>query len=83
MAVGKVPLEVERFWYQGKLYVSQMKRCGKSNCRTCPHGPYWSKVRAVVKGRAILTYLGKFLPTTIEVARLQHRVNEDMFGRRS
>jgi hypothetical protein len=79
MAIRQLPREVSRCWIHGKLYVQQMKKCGKSNCRKCPHGPYWSKVRAVVKNRPILQYIGKHLPDSIEVERLVKLSREDLF----
>ncbi len=37
---------VRRRKVNGKTYVSEMRRCNKTNCGRCPHGPYWYEVRS-------------------------------------
>jgi hypothetical protein len=39
-------------------YRCQYIRCGKLNCRSCPHGPYWYGFRSE-KGRTRSKYFGK------------------------
>lgn len=38
-------------------------RCGKPNCKRCPHGPYWYAYRTV-KGKLRKRYVGKIKPGT-------------------
>lgn len=43
----------------------QMVRCGKSNCTTCPHGPYWYAYWTE-DGRRRTRYLGKIPPEQVD-----------------
>lgn len=48
----------------GVTYRSETVRCGKPNCRTCPHGPYWyAYYREGKKLRS--RYIGKQLPADV------------------
>jgi predicted ATPase len=51
-------------------YRQQINFCGKPRCRKCRegigHGPYWYSYQ-VVDGRTIRTYIGKTLPTGVQV----------------
>lgn len=40
---------------------SQMVRCGKAGCRTCPHGPYWYAYWTE-NGKRRSRYVGKLEP---------------------
>ncbi|HSG78995.1 MAG TPA: hypothetical protein VLD62_05385 [Acidimicrobiia bacterium] len=40
---------------------SQLVRCGKDGCRTCPHGPYWY-AHWTENGRRRSRYVGKLDP---------------------
>jgi hypothetical protein len=42
-------------------YRLEMVRCGKSNCRSCPHGPYWYAYYREGK-RLRSRYIGPVLP---------------------
>ena len=43
----------------------QTVRCGKDNCRKCPHGPYWYGYWRE-GGKARSKYIGKELPPGLE-----------------
>jgi hypothetical protein len=42
----------------GGTYRLEMVRCGKANCSSCPHGPYWYLYYRVGK-RVVSKYIGK------------------------
>ena len=42
----------------GGTYQLEMVRCGKSRCRSCPHGPYWYQYWKE-GGRTKSKYIGK------------------------
>lgn len=42
-------------------YRQEMVRCGKSGCRSCPHGPYWYAYWKE-DGRTRKRYIGRSLP---------------------
>lgn len=48
-------------------YRQRLRRCGKPNCSTCPHGPYWY-AHYRQDGRSRTQYIGRELPA--DVARL-------------
>lgn len=35
---------VDRRVIGGKVYVAELRNCGKKSCRRCPHGPYWYRL---------------------------------------
>lgn len=39
-------------------YRLEMVKCGKANCHSCPHGPYWYVYYRVGK-RVVSKYIGK------------------------
>lgn len=43
------------------VFESEKIKCGRKNCRSCPHGPYWY-LYSTRKGKLSKTYLGKELP---------------------
>ena len=48
----------------GVTYRSETVRCGKPNCRSCPHGPYWyAYFREGKKLRS--RYIGRELPAEV------------------
>lgn len=46
------------------VYRQETVRCGKKNCRTCPHGPYWYGYQRT-KGKMVSFYVGKELPNRL------------------
>jgi len=44
-----------------KGYTLRLIRCGRKNCPTCPHGPYWYR-QWKEDGRVRWKYVGKRLP---------------------
>jgi len=46
-------------------YREEMVRCGKRNCRSCPHGPYWYRYNHV-KGKTRKEYIGKKRPDFLQ-----------------
>lgn len=52
--------ETVRVVIDGMTFVARYNNCNKSNCRKCPHGPYWSRI---VRGgnREIEKYIGRDL----------------------
>jgi len=56
---------VKQFRQGGYLYRLELVRCGKANCTTCPHGPYWYLMIHLRTGRVVRKYLGKNLPTGV------------------
>ena len=50
----------QRFYTENARYQLEWVKCGKKNCGTCPHGPYWYVYFR--KGRSeICRYVGKNL----------------------
>jgi len=43
------------------VFECEKVKCGRANCRSCPHGPYWY-LYSTRKGKLTKTYLGKELP---------------------
>lgn len=52
---------VEREFKDGISYQLEMVRCGKSSCRSCPHGPYWYAYWRKRHGKIVSKYIGKEL----------------------
>ena len=46
------------------VYRLEKVRCGKENCRTCPHGPYWYGYQRN-NGKVVSFYVGKELPPSL------------------
>jgi len=57
---------VESFTDGGYLYELTNVSCGKSNCKRCPHGPYWYLKITIGTGKTIKKYLGRTLPKGVE-----------------
>jgi hypothetical protein len=56
----------------GVIYRQQYVRCGKAGCRRCPptgpgHGPYWYAFYWDYRQRTRSFYVGKVLPTDVEL----------------
>jgi hypothetical protein len=47
---------------QGVTYRLESVRCGKPNCKSCPHGPYWYAYYRD-GGKLRSRYIGRELPT--------------------
>lgn len=55
---------VRSFNYRGVRYSLERHKCGRKNCRKCPHGPYWrSYVWVGTRTKGI--YIGKNLPAGV------------------
>lgn len=49
--------------YEGWTLELEYIRCGKAQCKSCPHGPYWYGYRSA-QGRTSKRYYGKKDPRT-------------------
>jgi hypothetical protein len=70
--------------HNGWTYRAQWVKCGKSRCKSCPHGPYWYRFKKI-KGRTKSEYVGKKAPWVEQEyveAKDANRM-DDIFGRRS
>lgn len=55
---------METAYAEGIHYRQETVRCGKANCKSCPHGPYWfAYSRRGVMLKKI--YVGKDLPAAV------------------
>lgn len=52
--------EVRRLRVQGVTYVQKTVMCGKADCHSCPHGPYWYQAFMLNEKRCH-RYIGKDL----------------------
>jgi len=59
---GRVALSVRHF--NSIVYRREKVRCGKENCRRCPHGPYWYGYQRT-NGKVVSFYVGKELPLNL------------------
>ena len=51
----------ERFKFRGITYELRWIHCNKSNCGTCPHGPYWYAIIEIPGQKSSKRYCGKHL----------------------
>ncbi len=49
---------------QGVSYRQEFVRCGRANCKSCPHGPYWYAYYREGK-RLRSRYIGRDLPAEV------------------
>lgn len=55
---------VQQRQLKGITYQLEKVRCGKPNCKSCPHGPYWyAYYRKGFNGRMVSKYIGKEFKT--------------------
>lgn len=62
--------EIERVSIEGARYALRWQMCGKANCRSCPHGPYWYRVFRQ-GNREAYRYVGKDLVGYVNKGRVR------------
>lgn len=71
--------EAKRIRIDGRLFAQRAIRCGKSNCRKCPHGPYWHQVFRQ-GGREKYRYIGKDLTLHLIDRRIKEAIQALLQG---
>lgn len=66
-AVGDETAALDEGDAAGVSYRLESVRCGKPNCSSCPHGPYWYAYFRE-NGRLHSRYIGKELPEDVKRA---------------
>jgi hypothetical protein len=78
-AAAEAPAPVGSRGSPRETFRRQRVRCGKSGCRSCPHGPYWYAYWRE-EGRLRSRYVGKERPPEASPARTDRRQENPPFG---